>query len=240
MYKIEDITNKILNGDALLELRKIPDESISCVMTSPPYWALEIFINQEGYTIVMRDKRNGRFLKGYTYRKEKPFWNKEWLFIEYISKGKSAQEIADENNCINNNILFWLNKHNIKRRNISESRKLKYWGQKGEDNPMWNKKGELNHNWKGGITPERQGFYQSQEWKDTCRFVWNRDKGICQRCKIKNNEGVPFHIHHIISFKNKETRSNPDNFILLCKICHNYVHSKSNKNREFIGGGEKI
>src|SRR3990167_5458664 len=32
--------NKILCGDSLTELKKLPAESIDCVMTSPPYWAL--------------------------------------------------------------------------------------------------------------------------------------------------------------------------------------------------------
>jgi DNA modification methylase len=32
--------NTILHGDALKELKKFPNESIDCVMTSPPYWAL--------------------------------------------------------------------------------------------------------------------------------------------------------------------------------------------------------
>jgi len=30
--------NKILNGDALTELKKLPSESIDTIMTSPPYW----------------------------------------------------------------------------------------------------------------------------------------------------------------------------------------------------------
>ncbi len=38
MIKIK--TNTILNGDALQHLKTFPDESIDCVMTSPPYWAL--------------------------------------------------------------------------------------------------------------------------------------------------------------------------------------------------------
>jgi len=33
-------TNKIIKGDALKELQKLPDESIDCVITSPPYWQL--------------------------------------------------------------------------------------------------------------------------------------------------------------------------------------------------------
>ena len=35
-----DIKNKIICGDALLELKKLPNESIDCAITSPPYWAL--------------------------------------------------------------------------------------------------------------------------------------------------------------------------------------------------------
>lgn len=40
MYQIEDIKDTILCGDSLTELRKIPDESIDSIITSPPYWAL--------------------------------------------------------------------------------------------------------------------------------------------------------------------------------------------------------
>ena len=37
---IEFFINKIICGDALKVLKTIPDESIDCVVTSPPYWAL--------------------------------------------------------------------------------------------------------------------------------------------------------------------------------------------------------
>ena len=33
-------SNKIICGDALEELRKLPNESVDCVITSPPYWNL--------------------------------------------------------------------------------------------------------------------------------------------------------------------------------------------------------
>lgn len=32
--------NRIVCGDSLEELKKLPDESVDCVLTSPPYWAL--------------------------------------------------------------------------------------------------------------------------------------------------------------------------------------------------------
>lgn len=36
----EDYVNKIIQGDCLEILKTIPDESIDCVITSPPYWGL--------------------------------------------------------------------------------------------------------------------------------------------------------------------------------------------------------
>ena len=38
-------TNIILNGDALTHLKELPGESVNCVMTSPPYWALRDYGN---------------------------------------------------------------------------------------------------------------------------------------------------------------------------------------------------
>lgn len=37
---IESFINKIIRGDSLEILKKLPGESIDCVITSPPYWAL--------------------------------------------------------------------------------------------------------------------------------------------------------------------------------------------------------
>jgi site-specific DNA-methyltransferase (adenine-specific) len=37
---INEIVNKIIQGDALQVLKTIPDNSVDCVVTSPPYWAL--------------------------------------------------------------------------------------------------------------------------------------------------------------------------------------------------------
>lgn len=31
--------NKIIHGNVLEALKRFPDESIDCVITSPPYWA---------------------------------------------------------------------------------------------------------------------------------------------------------------------------------------------------------
>lgn len=181
----------------------------------------------------MRNNR-GQFEKGFTWRKPKPYWGREWLYNEYIILGKSSTEIAKEQGCLDTNICYFLAKLDIDRRSVSETRKIKYWGLPGVDNPMWGRKGELNPRWLGGITPERQSFYISQEWKTVCSKVWKRDNATCQRCGIKKNTGIPFHIHHVKSFKDKELRADADNLILLCKYCHQWVHSKENKNNEYI------
>jgi len=98
-------------------------------------------------------------------------------------------------------------------------------------------KGFLHPSFRGGLTPERQSFYSSEEWCEAVKQVWKRDNAICQKCgkshNTEQNRGN-FHIHHIISFQVKEFRSNIDNLLLLCKDCHRWVHSKSNINNQFI------
>lgn len=183
-------------------------------------------------------KRNekGQFLKGMHWREPQSFRDKDWLVEEYVNKQRSTGEISEQFGVTDSAILFWLKKHKISRRNVSQARKIKHWGAFGPDNPMWNKLGELNPNWKGGITPERAAFYVSQEWKNACSFVWKRDKATCQRCNIHKDDSpdMPFHIHHIKSFKHKETRADTNNLVLVCEVCHHWIHSNANTNNEFI------
>jgi hypothetical protein len=236
--------DKILQGDVLEVLKTIPTESIDCCITSPPY----LYITYSNIDMGVRNKKgqfiNGihyntktEFKKGYTYRTSQPYWNKEWLINQYIELGKSSKEIAMQFGCRDSNIQYFLKKFGIKTRSVSEARKIKHWGNSGEDNPMWNKRGELNPHWKGGITKERQAFYTSQEWKTCCLGVWKRDNAKCKRCEITEREGIPLHVHHIISFKAINLRSDETNLVLLCEVCHHWVHSKKNKNMEYVNKG---
>lgn len=83
-------------------------------------------------------------------------------------------------------------------------------------------------NWKGGITPERQAFYRSPEWKAVARLVWRRDNAQCQRCNLDYRQvdckTVKFHIHHIVGFAITESRAEPANLVLLCQPCHMWMH----------------
>lgn len=89
--------------------------------------------------------------------------------------------------------------------------------------------------WKGGISPERQAVYSSQEWKNAVKNVWVRDGFACVRCsKDLSHKNGECAIHHIEGFQNKDRRCDVSNLVLLCKQCHLWVHSRSNTEREFI------
>ena len=186
----------------------------------------------------MRNKL-GQFKRGHHWRKPKPYWNREWLYNEYVIGGLSSSEIASDFGCHPNNILHFLHKHNIERRDVAEAREIKHWGACGKDNPMFGRHGNQNPNWKGGITPERQALYASSEWAEAVSQVWQRDNATCQRCgKYAHGKGNnSYHIHHIVSFEVEQLRAEPGNLILLCRDCHNWVHSKDNADKDFINDG---
>ncbi len=91
--------------------------------------------------------------------------------------------------------------------------------------------------WKGGITPERQRFYASDQWKRVCVKVWHRADAACERCGKHHNTAKrrgTFAIHHIKSFAVRSLRARLSNLVLLCSGCHKFVHSKKNTRQVFI------
>lgn len=105
--------------------------------------------------------------------------------------------------------------------------------------PYRGKRGSDTSNWKGGITPDRQAFYASDEWKRACRAVWARANARCEKCNIDHNDVLnrgTFHVHHVVSFAVKEFRAVLNNLVLLCRSCHRFVHSRANIERQFLGG----
>lgn len=180
---------------------------------------------------------DGRFLPGTHWRKHQAFRDKEWLQFNYCEQQRSTGDIAKEFGVTDASILFWLKKHDIPRRTTSAARAIKHWGCKGPDNPMWGKRGAEVPNWKGGVTPERQTYYSSYEWKRVSQTVWERDKATCQRCQLHQSESASkkaFHIHHIVPFATVALRANIDNLVLLCNKCHSFVHSRRNTDGEFL------
>jgi hypothetical protein len=135
--------------------------------------------NEKGQFIKgVRSHPETEFKPGQHWREHKPFWDKAWLQTEYTDKQRSAGEIAAEFGTTESAILFWLRKHGIPRRTISEARDVKRWGASREGNPMYGKRGPESPSWKGGSTPERQSLYSSLEWTDAVETVWQRDRGL--------------------------------------------------------------
>jgi len=178
------------------------------------------------YIVIMRNKK-GQFDKGYTYRKPQPYWEKEWLFNEYISGGKSALLIAKEQKCCENNILFWLHKHKIKTRTTKEVRKIKYWGSPGKANSMYGKTGKLNPRWMGGLSAERQTKYARCFWKELAKSVLKRDGYKCQECGVGHTKNNRLVVHHIKQWScYPELRFELNNLITVCELCHKKKHSR--------------
>lgn len=192
--------------------------------------------------------KNGQFMNGIHshpetefkkgdkhWRDEKLFWDYNWLNLEYTDKKQTSQDIAIKFGVSCHAIIYWLKKHGIPRRSVSENHILKPRGCPGKLNPMYGIRGEDHPGWKGGCTPERQEFYNSEEWLLVVPVIWKRDNYQCQRCNTTHTFKIPCHIHHIISFSVRELRCVFSNLVLLCKNCHNFVHSKKNAEGEFIG-----
>ncbi len=184
----------------------------------------------------IKRKANGQFEKGSHWRPHQAFRDRSWLLQHYVLYQRSAGEIAAEFGTTDGAIYYWLDKHGIERRSVSETRAIKHWGSAGPDNPMWNRRGELSPNWRGGVTAERQAFYSSAEWRRACSTVWKRDEATCQRCGLDKRvqADMEMHVHHVVPFSDEELRAEPDNLILLCAACHHFVHSKRNVDREFL------
>jgi len=44
MLDLNQIRNKVLNGDVFVVMKEIPDDSIDCIITSPPYWCARNYL----------------------------------------------------------------------------------------------------------------------------------------------------------------------------------------------------
>jgi hypothetical protein len=97
--------------------------------------------------------------------------------------------------------------------------------------------------WKGGITPQRQVFYATEEWKACVAAVWERDQS-CRRCDIPSHSTpggrLRFDLHHIDSFMIVARRADPANVILVCVHCHRWIQSRHNQERRFLGEGQQL
>lgn len=210
-----------------------------------------------------------RTCKGAWQRDQKP-WSDEWLRQKYEVEGLGANAIAKIVGRHPKRVWEWLRDAGIATRprghvkanwfdrghklgvgrtisdehkeKLREARRLD--GSKGlfrdGQHVLKGRTGASHPRFKGGLTPERQAFYGSEEWKAACRVIWERADAKCERCGLDHRtvdrSTIKFHIHHIVTFQVRELRAVPSNLALLCAPCHRFVHSRKNISHEFIGG----
>lgn len=116
------------------------------------------------------------------------------------------------------------------------------WRQSKLGIPAWNK-GLKRHLYPNGI---KSGF-EHGNWKGVGKirdqedyrrlrnFVFQRDKGICQKCGIKTSKKNSGHVHHIVPISQDKSKiSDPFNLITVCSNCHKFLHSKVHKNQAAV------
>lgn len=198
-------------------------------------------------------------------QREKLGFTKEWLKDQYFNKGKTCNDIAREIGRDSKRVWEWFKQYGIpvNPRGTHWEKNLvidgtTFLGKKHTENSKgkirdaslldgrvpyikngehWLKQdGAVHPNWKGGITPQRQSLYCSEEWAIAVRAVWKRDNATCQVCGKHQSQlrSKKFHIHHIESFVVVEKRADVQNLVLVCPTCHHFLHSKKNISNKFI------
>lgn len=154
---------------------------------------------------------------------------------EYVDAERSASDIATQFGVTDAAIFFWLKRHNIPRRSISEARAIKHWGVEGSANPMFGRTGADNPRYIDGSSPERQRLYAQSVGRKFVSTVLRRDNYHCRRCSLGKIGKRGLHVHHIKPWAgNPDLRFDLNNAVTLCQSCHRWVHSKANMQREFI------
>ena len=184
------------------------------------------------YTYAMND---GRFKPGQHWRPHGKHRERDWLEQQYVTLGRSTGDIAGELGFTDAAVVFWLRKHDIPRRTVSEARALKHWGARGEANPMFGKTGAANPRYVDGSSPERQRGYVQAIGRAFLRAVYRRDGYRCVNCGSPKLKPKWLHAHHIAPWAGNEAlRFDVANAVTLCRTCHSWVHSKANTERAYL------
>lgn len=180
-----------------------------------------------GTPVEWNQRKNGwrAYVVGHYGAPPRPYTDKAWLQEQYEVLNKSTHQIADECGVSHGTIIRHLRRNGIRVRSQAESLRLS-GAVSGERNPAWN----------GGVTPERQRLYKTDNWSDLVKQVLQHDGYRCARCgRTKGDDDVILHTHHIAAWADyPELRFDPDNLITLCSLCHTWVHSSENTESEYI------
>lgn len=80
---------------------------------------------------------------------------------------------------------------------------------------------------------KNKSFYNSKSWKSKRSYVYERERGLCQRCKTFVF-GRSAHVHHVVPISVNDTLKLEDNNLrLLCPKCHVIEENEEKKERVF-------
>ncbi len=80
---------------------------------------------------------------------------------------------------------------------------------------------------------KNKSFYNSSAWQSVRSFVYERERGLCQRCK-KFVFGRGAHVHHVIPISIDETlKLEVNNLRLLCPKCHIIEENEEKEKKVF-------
>ena len=163
---------------------------------------------------------------------------KELLQQEYVNKGKTYKEIAQQLGCGETIIYARMKEYGIP----SRPRKIHLKGRPFSvthrinlaKSKMGKKKGSANPNWRGGISIDHTAIRKQTEHSTWRKFVLRLHGNICGQCSKNLLEECPCcghkpdrHVHHVKDFANHpHLRFSLDNAIVLCETCHRKSHKK--------------
>lgn len=88
-------------------------------------------------------------------------------------------------------------------------------------------KGARNHNWKGGVSSERDKLKASLPYKAWAFGVYLADRFTCVLCGVKCDRRNRPEAHHIKPVRgHPELALDPDNGVTLCGLCHERTYGK--------------
>lgn len=121
------------------------------------------------------------------------------------------------------------------RQRLSEKASVPKPWLRGEANWMFNRRGKDCPTFVSGSTPERQREYARGEGKEFLRQILERDNYTCKRCGAGNTGRRSLHVHHVKSWAgNEDLRFDASNVVLLCRSCHEWVHSNKNTSKDWL------
>lgn len=140
---------------------------------------------------------------------------------------KPTKETIEAARITNKGKKYSLGKHHTKETkekmsNAHTGEKNHFFGKHHSAETIEKMSGINNHNWKGGLSRERDIIKSKQEYKDWRKEVFRRDGYTCVRCLER---GGDLNAHHILSFTGfSKERFKVDNGATLCVPCHKWVH----------------